>query len=82
MSNFEVMYSIYLKKTERSETTNLQSSIVNIQFRLCQLGYPSFINPQSQFRNPKSYLAFQYEGDRTVVYQSDLHHGSKTTGFN
>jgi hypothetical protein len=33
------MLSIYIEKTERSDTTNLQSSIVNIQFRLVRVGY-------------------------------------------
>jgi hypothetical protein len=32
------MLSTYNEKTERSDTTNLQSSIVNIQFRLVRVG--------------------------------------------
>jgi hypothetical protein len=32
------MLSILIEKTERSDTTNLQSSIVNIQFRLVRVG--------------------------------------------
>ena len=31
------MLSTYIEKTERSDTTNLQSSIVNIQFRLVRV---------------------------------------------
>ena len=33
------MLSTYNEKTEPSDTTNLQSSIVNIQFRLVRVGY-------------------------------------------
>jgi hypothetical protein len=32
------MLPILIEKTERSDTTNLQSSIVNIQFRLVRVG--------------------------------------------
>jgi len=32
------MLSILIEKTERSDTTNLQYSIVNIQFRLVRVG--------------------------------------------
>jgi hypothetical protein len=32
MSNVEGMYSVYFKKTERSETINLQFSIFDLQF--------------------------------------------------
>ena len=32
------MLSIYIEKTERSDTTNLQYSIVNLQFRLVRVG--------------------------------------------
>jgi hypothetical protein len=32
------MLSTYIEKTERSDTTNLQSSIINIQFRLVRVG--------------------------------------------
>ncbi len=37
-SNDRVERSILIEKTERSDTTNLQSSIVNIQFRLVRVG--------------------------------------------
>ena len=33
------MLSILIEKTERSDTTNLQASIFNIQFRLVRVGY-------------------------------------------
>jgi hypothetical protein len=60
----------------RVHLLNFSPSIFpNSAFRL-----PTSIN--SQFRNPQSPLVFQYEGDRSVIYQGDLHHGSKTTGFN
>jgi hypothetical protein len=32
------MLSTFIAKTERSDTTNLQSSIVNFQFRLARVG--------------------------------------------
>jgi len=33
------MYSVYLKKTEQRDSTNLQYSIVNIQSRLVRVGF-------------------------------------------
>jgi len=37
--NIYAILSILIEKTEQSDTTNLQSSIVNIQFGLSGLGY-------------------------------------------
>ena len=57
-SNGRVEQSILIEKTERSDTTNLQSSIVNIQFRLVRVGvlafgaifFRGFLWPDCRFR--------------------------------
>ena len=40
--DFRVERSILIEKTERSDTTNLQYSIFNIQFRLARVGCYSY----------------------------------------
>jgi hypothetical protein len=56
--------TILIKKTERSDTTNIQYSIVNIQFRLIRAGYLRLkILPDTGVR--------QYEDDFSQIQQID-----------